>query len=89
MKPKYYIEIDTEGAEASGYEDRFHWVCYGTIVAEGNTLDELIENATVDLVDQDGGAASEVEADEPWMVEEIKEQFKKLEVSNGTTKAEK
>lgn len=74
---KYSIEIDTGGAEASGYEDRLPWVCYGTIVSEGDNLDELIANATVDLVDQDGGEAGIVEADENWMVELVIAEFHK------------
>ena len=67
MKNKFYLEIDTGGAECSGYEDRLPWVCYGTIVAEGNSLEELLEDASVDLVDQDGGEAGIVEADSEWM----------------------
>lgn len=66
-QPLYSLEVDCNGREATGYEDRLPWVCYGTIVAEGNTLDELLESATVDLVDQDGGERGIVEADEPWM----------------------
>jgi hypothetical protein len=77
MKHKYYFEIDTGGVEASGYEDRLPWVSYGTIVAEGNTLEECLENASVDLVDQDGGnpRCSPVEADEQWMQDLIIEKF--------------
>jgi hypothetical protein len=71
VKNKYYLEIDTGGAEASGYEDRLPWVSYGTIVTEGETLDECLDNASVDLVDQDGGERGHVEADEDWMQELI------------------
>lgn len=72
---KYHIEIDTGGPEASGYEDRLPWVSYGTIVSEGDTLDELLENASVDLIDQDGGERGQVEAEENWMQELIAEKF--------------
>lgn len=68
---QYYIEIDCGGAEASGYEDRLPWVCYGTIMSEGSTLEELLDNATVDLIDQDGGERGMIEAYKPWMVELI------------------
>lgn len=72
---KYYFEIDCNGAEASGYEDRFPWVCYGTIVAEGDSLETCLEGASVDLVDQDGGEAGIVEADADWMQRLIVEAY--------------
>ena len=82
---KYHIEVDTGGAEASGYEDTLPWVSYGTIVSEGNTLDELLENASVDLIDQDGGERGQVEADADWMHILIVEQFYKTEAMHGET----
>lgn len=72
---KYCLEIDCNGAEASGFEDRLPWVCYGTIIAEGNTLEECLESATVDLVDQDGGEAGHVEADAGWMQSAVERAF--------------
>lgn len=77
MSPRYYIEIDTNGAEASGYEDRLPWVCYGTIIAEGDSLEECLDNACVDLVDQDGGnpKCSPVPADADWMQDLVRERF--------------
>lgn len=72
---KYSIEIDTGGVEASGYEDRLPWVSYGTIVAEGDTLDECLESASVDLIDQDGGDHGPVEADAEWMQDLIVDKF--------------
>lgn len=84
-KPKYYIEIDTGGAEASGYEDRLPWVSYGTIVSEGNTLDELLDNASVDLIDQDGGERGQVEADADWMQMSIAEEFYGQSAVSGET----
>lgn len=72
---KYHIEVDTGGEEASGYEDRYHWVCYGTISAEGDSLAECLETACVDLVDQDGGEAAMVEADAEWMQDAIEKAF--------------
>ena len=76
-KPKYSVEIDTNGAEASGFEDRLPWVCYGTIQGEGDSLDEVIQSATVDLIDQDGGERGVVEADENWMVEAMIAEFRR------------
>lgn len=74
-KPKFYFEIDCGGTEAVGYEDRYSWVCYGTIVAEGDTLEELLENASVDLVDQDGGEAAIVEAETPYLQSLIRNRY--------------
>lgn len=75
-RPKYQFEIEVN-EEASGYEDCLPWVSYGTIVAEGDTLEQLLDSASVDLVDQDGGnpSCSPVEADEAWMQELITEEF--------------
>jgi hypothetical protein len=76
--PTMYIEIDCNGAEASGYEDRYNFVSYGTIQSEGRTLQELLDNATVDLVDQDGGTANDgVECDEQWMIDAITAEYAK------------
>lgn len=73
---RYHLEIDCRGEEAHGYEDRYHWVCYGTIVAEGNTLEECLETATVDLIDQDGGTCrDDIEADDDWMQDAIEKAF--------------
>jgi hypothetical protein len=72
---KYYIEIDCDGIEASGYEDTLPWCSYGTIVAEGDTLEQLFETATVDLVDQDGGECGQVEADKTWMQDLVYEEY--------------
>lgn len=74
-KPKYWLEVDTGGVEASGYEDRLPWVSYGTITAEGDTLEECLENAQVDLIDQDGGERGLVEADSQWMQDALIEEF--------------
>lgn len=82
---KYSMEIDTGGVEASGYEDRLPWVSYGTIVSEGDTLDELLENASVDLIDQDGGERGQVEADEDWMQLSICEKFYGTSAQPGET----
>jgi hypothetical protein len=76
-RSKYSIEIELN-SEATGYEDRAGFLSYGTICAEGDTLEELLDDASVDLVDQDGGNPkfSPVPADEAWMQELIEKEFK-------------
>lgn len=70
-KPKkYQLEIDTGGEECDLYEPRF--ASYGSIIAEGDTLEECLETATIDACDQDGECIScEIEADKEWMQELI------------------
>lgn len=75
---KFSIEIDCGGREASGYEDRLPWVSYGTIVADGNNLAQLLDSATVDLIDQDGGERGFVKADADWMQSLIYQEYAKL-----------
>lgn len=72
---RYSIEVDCQGEEASGYEDTHPWVCYGIIVAEGDSLEECLETATVDLVDQNGGERGHVEADDDWMQDAVEKAF--------------
>lgn len=70
---KYHIEIDTNGAE---YDDGYGtFISYGVIVAEGDTLEECLDDASVDLVDQDGGEAGIHKADEDWMQDAVREAF--------------
>lgn len=84
MRPKFELEIDCGGAEASGYEDRLPWVSYGTICAEGNSLEECLENACVDLVDQDGGSRGLVDAHCDWMQALIERAFMDKYKPDGT-----
>lgn len=72
---KFYIEVDTDGAECGVYTGM--WTCYGTITAEGNSLDELLDDASVDIIDQDGGTVNVVPADEDWMLELVTDAFYK------------
>jgi hypothetical protein len=57
------IPIDEE------YEGTVGFATYDLITAQGNTLDELLDNAVVSAVDQDGGElrGSPFPADEEWM----------------------
>lgn len=75
MSKKFYLEIETDGRECSGFEDSYGWLNYDTIVAEGDTLEECLENATIFTMDQDGGSGPEIEADKPWMQDLIIDAF--------------
>ncbi len=73
MKTKYSLEIDVSDHECDAYAPQ--WANYGTIIAEGNTLDELYDDASVDVMDQDGGELSCRPADSGWMQDLIAEEF--------------
>lgn len=60
---KFSFEIE---CNRGGY-DGGPFRSYGTIITEGTTLEELYDNATVDVVDQDGGDCGYQSADEDWM----------------------
>lgn len=61
-QPKYSIETDClYGVECS---DEGRWLCYDTFAAEGNTLDELLENCSGFKMDQDGGTGPDVHYDD-------------------------
>ena len=64
-KYKYSLEIDVQGYECNSTTGA--WQGYGTIVTEGNTLEELQDNATVDVIDQNGGEIDVRPADKRWM----------------------
>lgn len=72
---KFYIEIETDGRECIGFEDRYNWLNYDTIVAEGDTLEECLENATVFTMDQDGGEGPQIEGDADWVQELVANEF--------------
>lgn len=69
----YTFEIDCQGAECSHFEPR--WASYDMIITEGNTLEELLDNASVFVIDQDGGELGELSADKDWMIELITEKY--------------
>lgn len=71
-KPKYSLEIDVTDVECERFFPR--WANYGTIVCEGDTLDELLRGASVDIMDQDGGELWVGPADEKWMADLIAEE---------------
>lgn len=70
---KFSFEIDVKGAECSRFAPQFTY--YGTIVCEGDNLEELIDSATVDICDQDGGEVAIVAADSWWMLKKIEERY--------------
>jgi hypothetical protein len=67
VKYQYEFDIDTNGAECSDFEPYF--ASYSTIQTFGNTLEELLDNASIGRCDQDGGDFGDTEADEAWMQE--------------------
>ena len=72
MKPKYYFEIDCSDRECDSFGQ---WANYGTLVAEGNDLDSLIADASIDVMDQDGGSLDVHRADSAWMQDLIVEKY--------------
>lgn len=73
MKSRYYFEIDVSDRTTDHYAP--WWANYGTIIAEGNSLEECLETASVDITDQDGGEIDVVSADENWMQDAIECEF--------------
>lgn len=55
---KYYFEIEVNHIDYKDYD--FMWEGYDMLMAQGNTLEELLDGATVFLVDQDGGVTREL-----------------------------
>lgn len=71
---RYHIEIEVN-EEAHGYEE-YGFLSYGTIVGEGDSLEDCLKTATIDLIDQDGGTfRDDVEADEDWMQDAVEKAF--------------
>ena len=75
-KPKYSMELDCTDRECSRFEPR--WANYGYLCANGNTLEELLDTASIDIMDQDGGELDVVPADSPWMQDLIGEEYWRL-----------
>lgn len=53
MRSKYMIEIDVQGWGEASSDGR--WLNYDYLVACGDTLEELMDDASVSTSDQDGG----------------------------------
>lgn len=70
---QYYLEIDASGFDAPCDEGRF--LSYGFIITEGDSLEECLENASVDLIDQDGGEYAMREADSDEMQDAVEKAF--------------
>lgn len=76
-----YIEIDIS-SYCIDNTDRGYWRGADCIISEGDTLDELLDNALIYWTNQDGGEAGETEADADWCIELIQAEFnKKTKVS--------
>lgn len=75
-QPKYSFEFtDLEGPDDKGL------FLSAELITEGNTLEELLENAWYALIDQDGGEYGQREADDDYAAELITEKFN--EVTKG------
>lgn len=57
---KYSFELSGVDEDVTDRFDRYGWVGADTLVAEGDTLEEVINNATVFCMDQDGGEVGEI-----------------------------
>lgn len=77
-RPKYSLEIETDKTECTAFVGSYAgWLNYDTIYAEGNSLQECLDDAEVSLQDQDGGNPKFIEADEDWMQDLIVTEFNK------------
>jgi hypothetical protein len=54
-KKRYDIEVSLDGEDMSSWVDHAYFLGADTLLAEGDSLEELIEDATVSTSDQDGG----------------------------------
>lgn len=72
---KYDIVIEScIGEEASSYEE-YGGLTYGSIMAVGNNLDELLKNASIVLINYDGDEVREIKCDEEWMIQLIIKEY--------------
>jgi hypothetical protein len=55
LKPKYSIEIQLSGEDMSSWANHAYWLGADTLVAEGDNLEQLIDDATISTTDQEGG----------------------------------
>jgi hypothetical protein len=56
MRTKYSIEINNLGLDLTGYFASGRYIEADYIVAYGNSLDEVLEDAEIMTIDQDGGS---------------------------------
>jgi hypothetical protein len=54
-KPRFDIEIDLDGSDVTSYFQGWNFLSATNLVTSGNTLMELIDNASIGTDDQDGG----------------------------------
>lgn len=55
-----YIEISGLEDDVTAYCGKGYWLCTDTLVAEGETLEECLDTASVFTQDQDGGSGPEI-----------------------------
>lgn len=77
---KLSLELELGGVDVTGHFGGGAFRCADYVVSEGHTLEDLLENQTVFLSDQDGGEAGELEglkesdsAIEAWFEKELAE----------------
>lgn len=74
MSDKFIIEESDFGSTTGDYGN---WLGK-SLYSEGNTLDELLDNATYFLIDQDGGEAGELPADDNRAIRFITSEYYRL-----------
>ncbi len=72
MKKTFNLEVQVD-QECDNYG---YWANYDLLVASGNDLDELMDDASISIMDQDGGEVDVVPADESWMQDLIEDAFR-------------
>lgn len=60
-KPKYQIELELQGEDLTGYFGLSRFIGATTLVAEGDWISDLLQDATVFTSDQDGGEGPTVQ----------------------------
>ena len=79
-RPKYEIEIDVQDYSIDGPV----WRNYDILSSEGDTLDELLGNAVVSIMDQDGSEVGLEPADAEWMQALIVVEYERLSAGSNT-----
>lgn len=68
---RYVISIDISQGEIYGRS----WRDYGRILAYGDTLEQLLKNAQVEIIDFDGKVVYVEKAASEWMLDLVKQEY--------------
>lgn len=68
---KYLLEVPMQD-----FEDDFEF-SYDYLIAEGDTLEECLENAVITIVDSEGQLVDAVPAVDEWMQDLVKAEFRR------------